>query len=293
MEPRIGFVGLGVMGRSMAQNLLRAGYALAVYARRPEAAQSLVSEGASLMASPGEVGRASDIAFTMVTNTPDVEQVVLGDGGLIHGAAAGSVIVDCSTISPGATRRMAETLRARGIEMLDAPVSGGEAGAVQGTLSIMVGGRPEVFDRVRPVLERLGRTIVHVGGNGAGQVAKAVNQLILVTTLEACAEGLALARRCGVDAGKVREALMGGFAASRVLDVMGRRMVEGDFDPGVEARWHWKDMHIVMELAAEAGLAIPAASLAAQNYNALMSGGGARRDTSLLLKVIEREGGGP
>jgi len=222
-----------------------------------------------------------------------VEQVVLGDGGLIHGAAAGSVIVDCSTISPGATRRMAETLRARGIEMLDAPVSGGEAGAVQGTLSIMVGGRPEVFDRVRPVLERLGRTIVHVGGNGAGQVAKAVNQLILVTTLEACAEGLALARRCGVDAGKVREALMGGFAASRVLDVMGRRMVEGDFDPGVEARWHWKDMHIVMELAAEAGLAIPAASLAAQNYNALMSGGGARRDTSLLLKVIEREGGGP
>lgn len=293
MEPRIGFVGLGVMGRPMAQNLLRAGYKLAVYARRPEAAQSLVSEGASLMASPGEVGRASDIAFTMVTNTPDVEQVVLGDGGLIHGAAAGAVIVDCSTIAPGATRRMAETLRARDIEMLDAPVSGGEAGAVQGTLSIMVGGRPDVFERVRPVLERLGRTIVHVGGNGAGQVAKAVNQLILVTTLEACAEGLALARRCGVDAGKVREALMGGFAASRVLDVMGRRMVEGDFDPGVEARWHWKDMHIVMELAAEAGLAIPAASLAAQNYNALMSGGGARRDTSLLLKVIEREGGGP
>jgi len=292
MEPRIGFVGLGVMGRPMAQNLLRAGYALAVYARRPEAAQILVSEGASLMASPGEVGRASDIVFTMVTNTPDVEQVVLGDEGLIRGAAAGSVIVDCSTISPGATRRMAETLRARGIEMVDAPVSGGEAGAVQGTLSIMVGGRPEVFDRVRPVLERLGRTIVHVGGNGAGQVAKAVNQLILVTTLEACAEGLALARRCGVDARKVREALMGGFAASRVLDVMGRRMVEGDFDPGVEARWHWKDMHIVMELAAEAGLAIPAASVAAQNYNALMSGGGARRDTSLLLKVIEREGGG-
>jgi 2-hydroxy-3-oxopropionate reductase len=292
MEPRIGFVGLGVMGRPMAQNLLRAGYKLAVYARRPEAAQSLVSEGASLMASPGEVGRASDIAFTMVTNTPDVEQVVLGDGGLIHGAAAGSVIVDCSTIAPGATRRMAEILRASGVEMLDAPVSGGEAGAVQGTLSIMVGGRPEIFDRVRPVLERLGRTIVHVGGNGAGQVAKAVNQLILVTTLEACAEGLALARRCGVDAGKVREALMGGFAASRVLDVMGRRMVEGDFDAGVEARWHWKDMHIVMELAAEAGLAVPAASLAAQNYNALMSGGGARRDTSLLLKVIEREGGG-
>jgi len=291
MQPRIGFVGLGVMGRPMAQNLLKAGYTLAVYARRPETARVLAAGGASLTGSPREVARASDIVFTMVTNTPDVEQVVLGDDGLIHGLAPGSVVVDCSTIAPGATRRMAEILRARGIEMLDAPVSGGEAGAVQGTLSVMVGGRPEVYARVRPVLERMGKTVVHVGENGAGQVAKAVNQLILVTTLEACAEGLALARRCGVDAGKVREALMGGFAASRVLDVMGRRMVEEDYDPGVEARWHWKDMHIVMGLAAEVGLAIPAASVAAQNYNALMSGGGAKRDTSLLVKLIERAGG--
>ncbi len=291
MQPRIGFVGLGVMGRPMAQNLLKAGYTLAVYARRLETAQVLAAGGASLTGSPREVARASDIVFTMVTNTPDVEQVVLGDDGLIHGLAPGSVVVDCSTIAPGATRRMAEILRARGIEMLDAPVSGGEAGAVQGTLSVMVGGRPEVYARVRPVLERMGKTVVHVGENGAGQVAKAVNQLILVTTLEACAEGLALARRCGVDAGKVREALMGGFAASRVLDVMGRRMVEEDYDPGVEARWHWKDMHIVMGLAAEVGLAIPAASVAAQNYNALMSGGGAKRDTSLLVKLIERAGG--
>ena len=291
MQPRIGFVGLGVMGRPMAQNLLKAGYTLAVYARRLETAQVLAAGGASLTGSPREVARASDIVFTMVTNTPDVEQVVLGDDGLIHGLAPGSVVVDCSTIAPGATRRMAEILRARGIEMLDAPVSGGEAGAVQGTLSVMVGGRPEVYARVRPVLERMGKTVVHVGENGAGQVAKAVNQLILVTTREACAEGLALARRCGVDAGKVREALMGGFAASRVLDVMGRRMVEEDYDPGVEARWHWKDMHIVMGLAAEVGLAIPAASVAAQNYNALMSGGGAKRDTSLLVKLIERAGG--
>lgn len=291
MEPRIGFVGLGVMGRPMARNLLAAGYKLTVYARRPEAAQPLLASGATLAESPADVARSSDIAFTMVTNTADVEQVVLGEQGLIHGAAPGAVIVDCSTISPGATRRMAETLRARGIEMLDAPVSGGESGAVQGTLSIMAGGRPEVFARVRPVLERLGKTIVHVGGNGAGQVAKAVNQLILVTSLEACAEGLALARRCGVDPGKVREALLGGFAASRVLDVMGKRMVEGDFDPGVEARWHWKDMQLVMELAADVGLAIPAASIASQNYNALMGAGGARRDTSLLVKIIEREAG--
>lgn len=291
MEPRIGFVGLGVMGRPMARNLLAAGYKLTVYARRPEAAQPLLASGATLVESPADVARSSDIAFTMVTNTADVEQVVLGEQGLIQGAAPGAVFVDCSTISPGATRRMAETLRTRGIEMLDAPVSGGETGAVQGTLSIMAGGGPEVFARVRPVLEHLGKTIVHVGGNGAGQVAKAVNQLILVTSLEACAEGLALARRCGVDPGKVREALLGGFAASRVLDVMGRRMVEGDFDPGVEARWHWKDMHIVMELAADAGLAIPAASIASQNYNALMGAGGARRDTSLLVKIIEREAG--
>lgn len=291
MKTRIGFVGLGVMGRAMALNLLKAGYSLSVYARRPEAMQPLTAAGASSMESPAAVARVSDMTFTMVTNTPDVEQVILGEQGLIHGAPAGSVVVDCSTISPSATRRMAETLRTRGIEMLDAPVSGGETGAVQGTLSIMAGGTPEVFARVKPVLESVGKTIVHVGGNGAGQVAKAVNQLILVTSLEACAEGLALARRCGVDPGKVREALLGGFAASRVLDVMGRRMVEGDFDPGVEARWHWKDMHIVMELAADAGLALPAASVAAQNYNALMGAGGARRDTSLLLKIIEREAG--
>lgn len=289
---RIGFIGLGVMGRPMALHLLRAGHPLTVYARRPEAAQALVDAGAAVRASPREVAEASDVVFIMVTNTPDVEQVVVGTEGVIHGARPGSIVVDCSTIDPGATRRLAERLRERGVEMLDAPVSGGGAGAEQATLSIMVGGKPEVFERAQPLFRRLGKTIVHIGGNGAGQVAKAVNQLILVTTIEACAEGLALAGRCGVDAAKVREALMGGFAASRVLEVLGRRMVEGDFAPGIEARWHWKDMHIALGLAREAGLAVPAAAVAAQNYNALMSAGGGGRDTAMLIRVLERESGG-
>lgn len=289
---RIGFIGLGVMGRPMALHLLRAGHPLTFYARRPESAQALVEAGAASRPSPREVAEASDVVFTMVTNTPDVEQVVLGPDGIIHGAPPGSVLVDCSTIAPGATREMAERLRERGVEMLDAPVSGGGTGAEQATLSIMVGGKPEVFERVKPLFQRLGRTIVHVGGNGAGQVAKAVNQLILVTTIEACAEGLALAGRCGVDPAKVREALLGGFAASRVLEVLGRRMVEGDFAPGIEARWHWKDMHIALGLAQEAGLAVPAAAIAAQNYNALMSAGGGGRDTAMLIRVLERESGG-
>jgi 2-hydroxy-3-oxopropionate reductase len=288
---RIGFIGLGVMGRPMALHLLRAGHPLTVYARRPEAAQPLTEAGAAVAATPREVAQASDVVFTMVTNTPDVEQVVLGPEGVIHGARPGSVVVDCSTIAPGATRMMAQRLAERGIAMLDAPVSGGGVGAEQATLSIMVGGKPEVFERVKPLFQRLGKTIVHIGDHGAGQVAKSVNQLILVTTIEACAEGLALARRCGVDAARVREALLGGFAASRVLDLLGRRMVEGDFDPGIEARWHWKDMHIALGLAAEAGLPVPAAAIAAQNYNALMSAGGARRDTAMLIRVLEREGG--
>lgn len=288
---RIGFIGLGVMGRPMALHLLRAGHPLTVFARRIEAARPLTEAGATLAATPRDVARASDVIFTMVTNTPDVEQVVLGPEGVIHGARPGSVVVDCSTIAPGATRVMAQRLAERGVEMLDAPVSGGGIGAEQATLSIMVGGKPEVFERVKPLFQRLGKTIVHIGDHGAGQVAKAVNQLILVTSIEACAEGLALARRCGVDAGRVREALMGGFAASRVLDLLGKRMVEGDFEPGIEARWHWKDMHIALGLAQEVGLAVPAAAMAAQNYNALMSAGGAKRDTAMLIRVLERDSG--
>ncbi|HEX6828790.1 MAG TPA: NAD(P)-dependent oxidoreductase [Burkholderiales bacterium] len=290
---RIGFIGLGVMGRPMALHLLRAGHPLTVFARRPEAARPLSEAGAAVAASPRELAQVSDVVFTMVTNSPDVEQVVLGPEGVLHGARPGSVVVDCSTIAPGATRRVAQRLQECGVEMLDAPVSGGGTGAEQATLSIMVGGKPEVFERVKPLFQRLGRTIVHIGGNGAGQVAKAVNQLILITTIEACAEGLALARRCGVDAGKVREALMGGFAASRVLEMLGKRMVEGDFEPGIEARWHWKDLHIVLGLAGEAGLAVPAAAIAAQNYNALMSAGGARRDTAMLIRVLEQESAPP
>jgi 2-hydroxy-3-oxopropionate reductase len=226
--------------------------------------------------------------FTMVTTTADVEQVLLGPAGVIEAARPGSVVVILATISPGATRRIGAKLAEGGVETLDAPVSGGPVGATDGTLSIMVGGKPDVFERVKPLFQCLGKTIVHLGELGAGQVTKACNQLALVVTIQAVAEALALARRAGVDPGKVREALLGGLAQSRALEVLGSRMIERDFAPGMEARLHHKDMGIVLELAHELGIPLPAAALATQQLNALIGAGGGRRDPAGLIEVLER-----
>lgn len=287
---RVGFVGLGAMGRPMALHLLRGGHDVAVWARNPQSAQPLAAAGAAVCATPAELARRSEVVFTIVTTGADVEQVVLGkdgQGGLIDGFAPGAAFVDMSTIAPGTARAVARRLAERGVDMLDAPVSGGEAGAVAATLAIMAGGKAEVLERVRPLLELLGQRIVHVGESGAGQVAKACNQMIMVGCIEAVAEALHLARAAGADPAKVRQALAGGSAGSRVLDVFGGRMVERDFAAGVEARLHHKDYAILMGEAHRGGLPLPVSAQVWQQLNALMAHGWGRADTASLLRVLE------
>lgn len=281
---KLGFIGLGAMGRPMALHLQRAGHELAVWARRPESIGDL---SVSICATPAELGRCCEVVFTVITSSADVEGVALGKDGLIEGMAPGSVLVDCSTIAPDAARHIAEKLGEKGIHFLDAPVSGGEQGAIDATLAIMAGGDAAVLDRVRPLLDCLGKRIVHIGPNGAGQVAKACNQMIMVAAIEAAAEAMRLAAAAGVDCAKVRQALSGGSAASRVLDVMGERMVRRDFSAGIEARLHHKDFGLVLEAARQSGVPVPLAAAVAQQLNALMAQGWGRDDTSSLLRVLE------
>lgn len=289
----IGFVGLGAMGLPMARNLLRAGHALRVWARRPQAAAPLVAEGAVLCADAATLAAGCEVMFTMVTHGKDVEGVVLGPGGLAAGALPDSVVVDCSTIPPAVARRVAEALGARGVHMLDAPVSGGEPGARDGTLSIMVGGPAPVYARVRPLLECLGRTLVHVGGHGAGQVAKAANQLSLVVAIQAAAEACLYANAHGVDFARVLEALDDGPAASRMLQIVGSRMQAHAYEAGIEARLHHKDANIVLACAAESCSYVPAVALAAQTFNALMARPGVRWDSAATRCVLEALSGLP
>ena len=281
---KVGFIGLGAMGRPMALHLQRAGHDLHVWARRPEGAAGLP---ATVCATPAELGRRCDVVFTIITSSADVEAVALGPDGLIEGMAPDSVLVDCSTIAPDVARHVAARLGERGIHMIDAPVSGGSQGAIDATLAIMAGGDAAVVERVRPLLECLGQRIVHVGPNGAGQVTKACNQMIMVATIEAVAEAMRLADAAGVDAGKVRQALAGGSAASRVLDVFGGRMVARDFAAGVEARLHHKDYGLVLEAARKSGVPVPLTAAVAQQLNALMAQGWGKDDTASLLRVLE------
>ncbi|MDP2268685.1 MAG: 2-hydroxy-3-oxopropionate reductase [Deltaproteobacteria bacterium] len=288
MNGNVGFIGLGIMGKPMALNLISSGHTLWVNSRRVESMEPLIAAGARACASPAEVARAAALTFIMVPDTQDVEQVILGTEGFISGARDGSTVVDMSSISPVATRSLAAQLMARGIEMLDAPVSGGEVGAVNRTLSIMVGGKPEVFARVKPFFECLGKNIVHIGPNGAGQVAKACNQIVVTLTVEGVAEALTFAAKNGVDFGRVREALMGGFAGSKILELHGKRMIDRDFQPGFKVRLHQKDLRIVMETAHQMGLALPGSALVTQHMNALMGSKEGELDSSALVKVIER-----
>jgi len=287
----VGFIGLGIMGKPMALNLIKAGHTLWVHGRRPETMVPLGEAGATACATPAEAAKHADVIIVMVSDTPDVEQVIFGDGGIVHGARAGSVVVDMSTIAPTATRAMAVKLRDRGVEMLDAPVSGGEVGAVNATLSIMVGGRAEAFERVQPLFEAMGKNIVLVGDNGAGQVAKACNQIVVAVTIEGVAEALTFARRNGVDAGKVRDALMGGFAGSKILEVHGKRMLDHDFKPGFKTKLHQKDLNIVMQTARELGLALPGAAVVMQHMNALVGSGDGEIDSAAVVKIVERMSG--
>jgi 2-hydroxy-3-oxopropionate reductase len=288
---KLAFIGLGIMGRPMALHLLGGGHAMRVYARRAEAMRPLTDAGAVACSSPADAARDAEVIFTIVSDTPDVEQVVLGPGGVVEGAAHGAVVVDMSTVSPAATRAIAQALAARGIDMLDAPVTGGDVGAIDASLSIMVGGRPEVFERVRPLLALMGRNIVHVGGHGAGQVAKGCNQIVGAVTVEAVAEALTLARKNGVDPARVREAMLGGFAHSRVLELYGARFLSRDFKPGFRARLHQKDLRLVMEAAAQLNIGLPQSALIAQHLNALVGMGLGEADSSSVVKVLEKLSG--
>ena len=291
MSMKLGFIGLGIMGRPMALNLRKAGHALWVHGRRPVTMDVLVEAGARACHTVAEVAANAEIIFIMVSDTPDVENIVLGDNGLIQGLQPGQVVVDMSTVSPAATRRIAQVLDAKGIEMLDAPVSGGEIGAINATLSIMVGGRDKTFQRVKPLFEVLGKNVVHVGDHGAGQVAKACNQIVAALTIEAVSEALTFARCNGVDAARVREALMGGFAYSKILEVHGKRMLDNDFKPGFKVKLHQKDLRIVMEDAHKLGIGLPGAALVAQHLNALMGSGDGELDSAAIVKIVERMSG--
>ena len=291
MKPIIGYIGLGVMGYACANNLLKAGYPLHIYARRPEQMQVLVQAGAKSSSSPQSLAQNCDIIFTNVSDTADVQQVILGEQGVILGAKAGSVVVDMSTILPSASRLIAVTLAEKNVEMLDAPVSGGSQGAIDGTLSIMVGGKAAVFQRVLPVLQVMGKNIVHIGDSGAGQVAKACNQIIVTQTLAAIAEAFTLATSAGVDAGKVRQALLGGFAGSRMLDVHGQRMLTHNYTPGFKAKLHQKDMQIVQQFAAELGIDLPSTDLVTGYINALVEAGLGEQDSAAMATLFEQKAG--
>ena len=292
MGDRIGFIGLGIMGKPMARNLLAAGFPLTVYSRSDGPVDELVEAGAARAEGPAAVTEASDITITMLPDTTDVEQVLTGGGGVLEGAAPGSLVVDMSSIDPGPTRVMADAFAAKDVAMLDAPVSGGEKGAIDAALSIMVGGTDDAFARATPVFEALGKNIVHVGPSGAGQVCKACNQLVVAATIEAVAEALLLAERSGVDAAKVREALLGGFAGSKILEVHGQRMLDRTFDPGFRILLHRKDARIVEGAAAEAGSPIPSFAVVTEQLQKAVDAGDGDRDHSGLFAELEREAGG-
>ncbi len=286
---KVGFIGLGVMGEPMVRHLRTAGHDLALWARRPESAAALVAEGIALCATPAELAARSEVVITVVTASADVEALAFGSQGLAEGFAAGAIHVDMSTIAPAAARALAARYAAQGVGWLDAPVSGGAQGAQDATLAIMAGGELATLEAVRPLLDALGKRIVHIGAAGAGQVAKACNQMIMVSLIQACAEAMRLAAAHGVDLAAVRTALMGGSAASRVLELMGERMVRRDFTAGIEARLHHKDFAILMDEAAQLGAPLPVATQVWQQLNALVACGWGRDDTSSLLRVLERE----
>ena len=284
----VGFIGLGLMGRPMALHLEKAGHALHLWARRPESLAAFAAVNASTQASPAEVARHAEVVFLMVADAPDVEDVCFGELGLAAGAAPGLVVVDMSTIAPDAARRIGRRLAERGIEFLDAPVSGGEAGAINAALTIMVGGKPEVFEKVRPLFEKLGKSATLIGDSGAGQVAKACNQILTGVGVMAVAEAFNFATKSGVDAGKVREALLGGFAYSKILENHGQRMLQRDFKPGFKAWMHQKDLRIVMEEAHRLGLMLPAAAASAQVFNAMVGSGMGEDDSISALRLLEK-----
>ena len=282
----VGIIGLGAMGTPIARHILNAGHSVCVYARRPEAMAPLIDAGARAAPSPAEVASLSDVTITMVTDTEAVESVTLGQGGIIEGARAGSTVIDHSTIDPDGARRIASSLKTRGVVMLDAPVSGGTAVARAGTLSIMIGGDEAAFRRCIPILETYGKAIVYIGPSGAGQVAKACNQICTIVNSLGAAEAMLMAERAGIDPVKVTEVLMTGFGASRMLDLQSPKMIARTFDGQIESRLHHKDIQIVLGMARALGIELPASTAAARVLAELQNRGGAKQDSAAMFAVL-------
>ncbi|MEO1986307.1 MAG: 2-hydroxy-3-oxopropionate reductase [Martelella sp.] len=287
---KIGFIGLGLMGRPMAANLMDAGHELFINRVKP-VSQFLVEKGATACDTPKAVAEAAEIVITIVSDTPDVEAVLFGENGAVHGLSEGKMVIDMSTISPVATRGFAEKLAAIGCAYLDAPVSGGDIGAKNATLTIMVGGSDEDFARGKPLFEAMGKTITHIGPVGDGQTAKLANQIVVGLTVEAVSEALLFAKKAGADPAKVREALMGGFAGSPILKIHGERMLNRTFDPGFSMRLQRKDMALVVNAAREIGLALPNAASTEQLMNAAIARGDGELDNSALIRTLEAMAG--
>jgi 2-hydroxy-3-oxopropionate reductase len=287
MAERVGFIGLGIMGKPMARNLMDADYELTLYNRSPEKARELGEAGASVAASPEEVAQNSDIIITMLPGPPEVERVVAGEGGLLEGATEGSLLVDMSTSSPVLARDLARTARERGVGMLDAPVSGGDVGAIEGTLSIMAGGGEEDFERAKPLFEAMGTTVTHVGPVGAGQVTKAANQIVVALVIEAVSEALVLGSAGGVAPEKILDVLSGGLAGNKVMEVKREKFLSRDFKPGGKAEFHRKDLGIALAAGREYGVVLPVTAAVYQMFEAMMAGGRGGRDHSALITHIE------
>jgi 2-hydroxy-3-oxopropionate reductase len=288
MSETVGFIGLGLMGRPMAKNLLAKGYSLVVHSRSPGPVDDLVAAGAARAASPADVARRSTRIVTMLPDSPDVEQVLEGPNGVFSALQPGTILIDTSSIAPGAARRLAARARALGATMLDAPVSGGEIGAINGTLSIMVGGDAGAFATVRPILEAMGNRerIIRIGDSGAGQICKVCNQMVIGGTLAAVSEAFALARKANVDAALVRDALLGGFASSRVLEVHGERILQENYKPGFRARMYAKDMRIAAETLQQFETPAPVNGVVQQLVTALVAGGRGADDYAALATVL-------
>ncbi|MGE0240622.1 MAG: 2-hydroxy-3-oxopropionate reductase [Parvibaculaceae bacterium] len=286
----IGFIGLGIMGAPMAGHLLAGGHKLFIPKRKRELPE-LVAKGATLCASNREVARQADIIITMVPDTPDVETVLFGEDGIAEGLTPGKTVVDMSSISPIATMDFARRIETLGCDYLDAPVSGGEIGAKNASLTIMVGGKDAVFDKVKPLFTLMGKNITLVGATGAGQTTKVANQIVVALTIEAVAEALLFASKAGADPARVRQALLGGFASSRILEVHGERMVQRKFDPGFRIALHQKDLNLALEGARSLGLSLPHTASCQQLFNAAAAHGDQGLDHSALAKVLERLAG--
>jgi 2-hydroxy-3-oxopropionate reductase len=287
MAERIGFIGLGIMGKPMAKNLMDAGYDLTVHNRSPQKAHELGEAGATVAESPREVAQNSDVVITMLPDSPQVREVVAGEGGVLEGLSEGSLLIDMSTISPVVTEELAEAVKEKGASMLDAPVSGGDVGAIEGTLSIMVGGEEGDFERAMPLFEAMGKTVTHVGPTGAGQVTKAANQVVVALTIEAVSEALVLGSAGGVAPEKILDVLSGGLAGNKVMEVKREKFLTREFEPGGKVEFHLKDLGIALAAGREYGVALPVTEVVNQLFEALMARGRGGWDHSALLSLVE------